>query len=250
MKYGKIIRQYVLESKNNFKEERGLKVLNNKNIIMLDIDGTIKDLVEENTDALIYTMKALNRVDIKLRGKLVLRLNKIITYFIKTGLLPTNSFMQYILLLIYSVLLLKSYSQFKTVYFKRYNEINIFFNGVNKKIEELYGKDKKIYLVTKNVQNRNILKCSDLNVISKLIISENKKSKYYMYNQIMTEFKLSKDSIVIVGDNLWDDVIPALVLGVNVIWCNMYSCKLKQIAIKILCVINKKVLSCDNINRI
>jgi len=222
----------------------------NMDIVMLDIDGTIKDLVKENTDAIIKTMKIMDRVDLKLRGKLVLWINKINMYLIKTGLIPTNKFMQSVLLLTYSILLLKRYKQFKNIYFKEYNKEDVFFSGVEEKFDELYSNGKNIYLVTKNIQNQNILKCSNLKGISKLSIGKQKKLKYYAYKTLVEELGLAKKSVIIIGDNLWDDVFPALILGVNVIWCNMYSSKFKKIVISLLSAITKKVISCDDIKMI
>ena len=225
-----------------------MNLLNNKkNVFILDIDGTIKDLVKENTEALIYAMKKLNRVDLKFRGKFVLWVNKVNMYFIKTGFLPTNSFMQKLLLLMYSILLFKNYPKFKKIYFRRYNKEHIFFHEISEALQKLHESEKELYLVTKNVQNKNILKCLDLDVINSLVIAENNKSKYHVYYNIINKLKLEKESIVIVGDNLCDDIIPALILGVDVIWCNMYGCRLKQIATKILSTINKKVFYVDSV---
>ena len=220
--------------------------------VMMDIDGTIKDLVQENNIALINAMKAMDRVDLRLRGKLVLQINKL-NMFVKTGLLPTNKFMQGVLLLIYSILLLKRYTDFENIYFKEYNKEDIWFDGVDNKLEDLYNNGTSIYLVTKNTQNENIVKDSAMwpsrRFISKLIIGKRRKIKYYLYKQLVDELGISKHTIVIIGDNFWDDILSALILGVNVIWCNMYNSKLKKFAISILEHMSKRVLSSDSVKK-
>ena len=227
-----------------------MNFVNNASEIMLDIDGTIKDLVKENTNALIYTMKIMNRVDLKLRGKFVLWINKINMYLVKTGFLPTNGLMQRILLLFYSILLLKKYNKFRNIYFDEYNKKDIFFDCVDKKMKELYANRKSLYLVTKNIQNENILKYESLNMISRLVVETKKRIKYYTYRDLIEELDVAKENIIIVGDNFWDDVLPALILDLNVIWCNMYNCNLKKIAIKILGSICRKISYCNSIKEI
>ena len=215
-----------------------MSVLNSNLLIAaIDIDGTIKDLVVENTNALVSTLKRMNNMHNSKRGKFVLWINKINMWFIKTGMLPTNSFMQNILLFIYSVLLLKKYNVFKKIYFKEYNKENIFFECSDDIIQNIIASDFKVYLITKNNQNKRMLKLKDNNIIKntqKIIVGNKKLSKYSMYKAFIYTKRISKNHVLIIGDNFWDDVLPGLLLGLTVVWCNMYNSKFKKLAINIL----------------
>lgn len=234
--------------------------INNDTVFFIDIDGTIKDLVKENTDALMRTMAKMGSVDKKLRGKAVFSINKANMYLVKTGLLPTNSIMQKILLFIYSTLLFKSYTRFKEIYFDEYNKEHIFFDSAEKDIEKVCCNNaERVYFVTKNSQNRSIIKSQLLksydkefcivvgykNLVTWELLYKNKKvssnygeyyksTKYAMFKHMIMWWEHDKEKIVVIGDNLFDDVIPALRLGVKVVWCNKYNCKLKKVVAKIL----------------
>lgn len=223
-----------------------MHVLDTSNLYLaaVDIDGTLKDLAKENTSALIRTMKSMGKVNLKLRGKFVLWINKINMYFVKTGLLPTNSFMQKTLLFLYSVLLFKKYETFKNRYFKAYNKENIFFESAETIIGKLEDKGLKVYLVTKNRQNRRILRLTDKTIASKIeriIVGKKNKSKYVVYKSFISSRGISKKEVLIIGDNFWDDVLPAILLGVTVVWCNMYNSKLKALVINIFKLIFKNI---------
>lgn len=222
------------------------KLNSDVHVILLDIDGTIKDLVKENTDALIRTMEAMGRVDSKLRGKFVLFINRIMMTFVKCGLLPTNGIMQGMLLLVYSILLLKKHTEFKKTYFAIYNSINIFFENVDKEIKYVFDNNIDVYLVTKNSQNKSVLDCSFLKGVTDFVTG-GKEFKYYTYRNLVKKLGNSKESIVIIGDNFWDDVLPALILGVKVVWINRYDSKIKKYAIKLITSISKRILTGDNI---
>ena len=158
-------------------------------------------------------------------------------WFIKTGMLPTNSFMKNILLFIYSVLLLKKYNLFKKIYFEEYNKENIFFECADCMIQNIIACDFTVYLITKNNQNKRMVKLKDNNIIKntqKIIVGNKKTSKYSMYKAFISTKRISKKYVLIIGDNFWDDVLPGILLGSTVIWCNMYNSKLKKLAINIL----------------
>ena len=219
----------------------------NKNIsvVLMDIDGTVKDLVKENTDALIRTMKKLNNVDETIRGKLVFGVNKVNMYLVKTGLLPTNYTMQNILLHIYSFMTFKSFKRFKSVYFKEYNREHIFFGNSKDILKDIYDNDKRMYFVTKNEQNESVLGCKELEKFRykmKLIVGKRGITKYSVYKEFMRKRGFRKYEVLMVGDNLFDDVIPAILLGINVVWCDMYDCRLKRIVLNILRIFTKKVI--------
>lgn len=223
-----------------------MHVLDTTNLYLaaVDIDGTLKDLAQENTSALIKTMKSMGNVNLKLRGKFVLWINKINMYFVKTGLLPTNSFMQKTLLFLYSILLFKNYETFKKRYFKAYNKENMFFESAETIIDKLEDKGLKVYLVTKNRQNKRILQVTDktiANRIERLIIGRKRTSKYVVYKSFISSRGISKNEVLIIGDNFWDDVLPAILLRATVIWCNMYNSKFKAIVINIFKLIFKNI---------
>lgn len=203
----------------------------------VDIDGTIKDLVKENTNALNSVMKKMGNIHLTKRGKFVLYMNKINMYFVKTGMLPTNQFMQNILLFVYSILLLKSYNVFKEIYFEEYNKENIFFECAEEMVNNLSNSDLIVYLMTKNRQNKRMISLKDNNIIKntkKIIIGRTNTPKYSMYKSFFSTNYICMDEVLIIGDNFWDDVLPAIILGSTVVWCNMYNSKLKRVVINIL----------------
>ncbi len=224
-----------------------MSIYNNSNIsvVLMDIDGTVKDLVKENTDALIRTMKRLDNVHKTIRGRLVLGINKVNMYLVKTGLLPTNRTMQNILLHIYSFMTFKSFKKFKSVYFKEYNREHIFFDNSKDTLRYIYDNDMRMYFVTKNEQNESILGCEELKEFRykmKLIVGKSGITKYSVYKDFMRKRGFRKYEVLMVGDNLFDDVIPAILLGINVVWCDMYGCRLKRFVLNILRIFTKKVI--------
>ena len=225
----------------------------NKNKIytaLIDIDGTIKDLVKENNMALVYTMKKMGQVNLTLRGKFVLWINRINMYLVKTGLLPTNKFMQNILIWLYSVLLFKDYAEFKKNYFEAYNKRNIFFKDAEQMMKDVYYNNTSIFLISQNIQNANITTCEKnefkyskiMRYVMQVITSPKNIMKYYMYKSFIEDNGIDKNHTVIIGDNFWDDILPGILLGTNVVWCNKYDSKLKNMAIKVLRNIYKKTM--------
>jgi len=223
-----------------------MSILNNVDLYlaMVDIDGTIKDLVKENTNALIHTMEKMGNINLKLRGKFVLGINKINMYFVKTGLLPTNSFMQKTLLFLYSILLFKKYEIFKQIYFEEYNKENVFFDCAEEMMDNLYSSKLNAYLVTKNRQNKRMLNLKNNYIvrdIHRVIIGKKNITKYSVFKSFLSNRYINYREVLIVGDNFWDDVLPALLLGTTVVWCNMYKSRLKNIVINILKIFFKNI---------
>ena len=223
---------------------------------MVDIDGTIKDLVKENTNALIRTMEFFDNINLKFRGRFVLFINKINMFFVKTGLLPTNKLMLNILLFIYSVMLLKRFKKFKSKYFEEYNKEHIFFEKADEIINSINHNHLTIYMVTKNRQNKYIAKVKDvgnnfkcINSIYKIVVGKRNTIKYTVYKSLMQKNGIKKNELVIIGDNFWDDILPAMLLGVKVIWCNMYNSNLKKSAINILKLFNKNIYDYNDIKK-
>jgi len=226
-----------------------MRLLNdiNLDIVMMDIDGTIKDLAKENTNALISAMKKTGNIDTSLRGKIVLTINKLSMYSVKIGLLPTNKVMLNMLLKIYCALLFTNYNKFKHLFYNEYNNEYVFFEDIDIIIKNMCDKNLRLYLVTSNSQNKNILKLKKdenryaciMKYVDRLVVSKSR--KYGVYKSIMQNNWMQKNEVLIVGDNFWDDVLPALILGCRVVWCNVYDSKLKKIVISILKVFNKNV---------
>lgn len=223
-----------------------MSILEDINLFMatVDIDGTIKDLAKENTNALTSVMKKMGNLHLTLRGKFVLWINKVNMYFVKTGLLPTNSFMRDILLFVYSAFLLKNHKNFKRLYFKEYNKENVFFERAEDMIQNIIDSGLIVYLITKNSQNRRIMALKDNNIVKKklkLIIGNKKTTKYAVYRSFISNKFLQENELLIVGDNFWDDVLPGIFLGATVVWCNMYNSKLKKVVINILKLFFRKI---------
>lgn len=217
---------------------------------LIDIDGTIKDLAKENNIALVYAMRKMGQVNLTLRGRFVLWINRINMFLVKTGLLPTNKFMQSVLICIYSVLLFKKYEDFKDNYFEAYNKRHIFFKDAEKMIKDIYYNNTNIFLISQNIQNANIATCEKNEVkhskimryVMKVITSQKITMKYYIYKSFIEDNLIDKNHTVIIGDNLWDDILPAIILGTNVVWCNKYNSKIKNMAIKVLKGVYKKTM--------
>lgn len=217
----------------------------NISVVLMDIDGTIKDLVKENTDALTKTLKRLDNVQDTIRGKLVLAINRVNMYLVKTGLLPTNRTMQNILLHVYAFMTFKSFKRFRLNYFKEYNREHMFFDSSKNLLKDIYGSDIRLYFVTKNNQNESVLKCDELKKYKhelRLIVGKNGITKYSVYKDFLKKRGFKKSEVLIVGDNLFDDIIPAILLGVNAVWRDMYGCKLKRLALNVLRIFTKKVM--------
>lgn len=215
---------------------------------LVDVDGTIKDLVKESTNALEKAMEYMGRVNTKRRGKFVLWLNKFNMYIVKLGILPTNKFMQNILISAYALLLFKSPKKFVSKYFEVYNKEEVFFDDAKDIVETLYNKDLVVCVLSKNMQNQSILDARKytestkfLKYISKTYIGEKVTAKYFLYKSFMRNRCIFNYEVVIVGDNFIDDILPAMLLGTKVVWCNKYNSKLKQFFIAILKFFSKKV---------
>lgn len=235
-------------------------ILNDKQLYyaLVDIDGTIKDLVKESTNALEKTMQYMGNVNLTNRGKFVLWLNKISMYIVKLGILPTNKFMQNILMSAYSLILFKNPKIFTTRYFEEYNKEEVFLGDTNKIIEKLYNKDLVVCMLSKNNQNKNILEKNQQSAETKnfakyvatVCIANNNIIKYFLYKSFMKKRNIYDVEVVIIGDNFFDDVLPAMFLGTKVVWCNKYNSKLKQKLIFFLKFFTKKVLEENEIKDI
>ena len=85
-------------------DERVMQILKNINskLVILDIDGTLKDLCKEHTNALRVVLQHFNVSG--LRKKAIFALNRLAMYVVKTGLISTNHSKQNFLIKIYAAI--------------------------------------------------------------------------------------------------------------------------------------------------
>ncbi len=197
--------------------------------VILDIDGTIKDLVKEHQTALSITVNGFTRGK-KLRRKLVFFIDKIAMSFVKSGILSTNRDRQEFLLGLYAIILGRSISEFRELYDSFYEDKVIIFKDVNAFIKEI-EKTKKVCFVTINRQNYNIEK---LGIKKEDIYCVKSKKKIYAYKTVMMMNDLDPEEILVVGDNLFDDIRPAKKLGCKCLLVDNYNSKLKRFIAKLL----------------
>ncbi|MDD2628139.1 MAG: HAD hydrolase-like protein, partial [Clostridia bacterium] len=177
-----------------------------KRCYIFDIDGTIKDIVGENVKALERTLKVLNINTFK--TKLILFINSIAMWFVKTGILPTNRNMQETMLEVYSILLKLPKENFKYKYYYEYCRKSIFFPKVLRKMKKLKKQGNKIYLISTNLQNITLLEAIDYRFFDKgYIMQKSNTTKKQLYTDIIIENSLSKEDVIIIGDNIFDDII-------------------------------------------
>ena len=83
--------------------------------------------------------------------------------------------------------------------------------------------------IDKSTIYRQLIKLENKNMLRKTFNSNKN-----IYKSFIEEQNIDKNYAVIIGDNFWDDILPGILLGVNVIWCNKYNSKIKKQAISIL----------------
>ena len=197
--------------------------------VVLDIDGTIKDLVKEHQTALRVVVNGFNRGK-KLRRKFVFFLDRIAMWFVKSGILSTNRDRQEFLLGLYAIILGKSISEFRELYDSFYNDKSITFKGVREFVEEV-GKTKKVCFVTINSQNYNIIE--KLGIKKEDIYCVKSKKKIYAYKTVMMMNDLDPEEMLVIGDNIFDDIRPAKKLGCSYLLVDNYKSKFKRFLAKL-----------------
>ena len=201
---------------------------NNAKVIIFDIDGTLKDLCAEHTNAVKYT---LNRFGVnKLKQDLVLALNRLAMYLVKLGVLSTNPSKQNFLVKIYAMLCRVKIVDFYETYFENYTHEFCLFDGAYELLENL-NSEREVYFATINKQNYNLGSCG----ISQERISYTEGAfKVATYNRIIKSIGIDKSEVVIVGDNLLDDLFSANQLGVKCLVVNRYKSRLKGLICKLV----------------
>ena len=197
--------------------------------VVLDIDGTVKDLVKEHQTALRITVNGFNRGK-NLRRKFVFFLDGIAMWFVKSGILSTNRDRQEFLLGMYAIILGKSISEFRELYDTFYNDKVIVFNGVKELIEEL-TKTKSVCLVTCNDQNYNIIE--KLGINREDIYCVKTKKKVYAYKTVVMMNDLDPEDMLVIGDNIFDDIRPAKKLNCSYLLVDNYNSKFKRFLAKV-----------------
>lgn len=190
-------------------------------IIIFDIDGTLKDLCKEHDNALRLTLKRFN-VGGK-RRKIICTLNRIAMSMVKVGLFPTNNVMQQILLFTYSLISLKHIKKFYKEYNENYSKQICLFRGEEELLEALTT-DKQIYFSTINKQNYNLEECG---IPQERIVYTTGIFKWKTYAKLLEDKSFSKEEVLIVGDNIFDDLLSSKILKVKCLLVNNYNSKLK-----------------------
>lgn len=202
-------------------------------VIILDIDGTLKDLCKEHTIALLLTLEEFQVSNF--RKNMIALINNIAMYMVKTGMVSTNHRKQGILIKMFAILSKTKLKSFRELYFKKYSEQIILFDGVDQLLC-LLNSEKEIYFSTINHQNYNLGECG---ISQKRIVYTEGKSKVETYRKILENTGLDKDKVLVVGDNIFDDILSAKRFGVKCLLINSYDNKVKNVLCRI---INNKYL--------
>lgn len=200
----------------------------NVKVIILDIDGTLKDLCREHTNAVKHTLKQFKVSGVK--QKMVLAINKLAMYVVKTGLMPTNHSKQNFLVKLYAIICRVRIVDFYESYFENYTNELCLFDGAYDLLRNL-NSEREIYFATINKQNYNLEVCG----ISQERISYTEGAfKVATYNRIIRNVGVDKSQVVIIGDNLFDDLFSARQLGVKCFLINRYKSRLKSLVCKLV----------------
>lgn len=195
---------------------------NDIRLIVFDIDGTIKDLYNEHKIALMGAFKKLNIEKTK-RAKFALWLNSIGMTFFKWGCLPTNSLMQNVLIWIMSIVTFKNYKELKRSYYLSYPDKSILFEKIKDQILSL---PFQMDIILASTNNYTLSTKHEL--CNMFYVKELKEKKY---KDIIQKGNVLPENILVVGDNFFDDYIPAKKLGCKTYIVNMYNSKLKDVII-------------------
>lgn len=191
-------------------------------LIIFDIDGTIKDLYAEHNLALGLALKALAKN--KFCVSVALAFNKLGMSIFKIGCLPTSLFMQNLLLLIMAVITHTNYYTLKQKYYEYYPAEPLFFDYVKEEIS-FYQKSSTVVLASTNHYTMNMKKY----IGQTLCVDEPKKK---IFKEIIKDYNVKPCEVLIIGDNFFDDYLPARLLGANVHLVNRYNVNAKRFLIK------------------
>lgn len=200
----------------------------NPKVIIFDIDGTLKDLCKEHSNALRITLEQFNVTNFKM--KFVLVINMIAMFIVKTGLIPTNHSKQNLLVKFFAVISGISIVDFYDKYFENYGKQCCLFAGVDNLLAYL-NNSKTVYFATTNSQNYNL---EEYGIPQKRIMYTEGSFKLATYNRILRRTNVKHEEVLVIGDNLFDDWFSAKRLGVKCLLVNQYNNKLKKIICKLV----------------
>lgn len=201
-------------------------------LVIFDIDGTLKDLCAEHTTALesVIQSERFNSNGCGAGLRLVSIINGIAMQIVKIGIFPTNYRKQSFLISLYAVLLGVNIRYFKNQYSYLYgNEVIVFKSSC--KICRKVSKEKEIQFVTINDQNFNL---ENYGIEQSKISYVRSNSKLAAYRKAIEKTNIPKDKILIIGDNLPDDMLSARKLGIDHILVNNYHSRIKNIFCSII----------------
>ena len=198
------------------------------NVVIFDIDGTLKDLCREHSNALKTTLEEFEVG--KYRKKIVLAVNAIAMFIVKIGVISTNPSKQNFLVNIFAVLSGVRLIDFYDMYFENYIHELCLFEGASELLKSL-NKDKMVYFATINKQNYNLEGCG---IPQERIMYTEGAFKVATYNELLKSVNVNKDEVLIVGDNLFDDWFSAKHLGVKCLLVNRYNNKIKKIICRLV----------------
>ena len=200
------------------------------NVVIFDIDGTLKDLCKEHSNAVKTVLDRLEKPPKALK-KLVLFIDKVALITIKLGILPTNIKFQRMLINIYAILLGQNMKDFGKSYNSCYKREIFMFEGVQQLIRDL-SNDHEVYFATTNYQNYNL---EAIGIKQKAIFyAPEGTKKISTYNALLTEMDVDISDAIIIGDNIYDDVISGHILGTKTYLVNNYNSKIKSLMAKII----------------
>ena len=205
----------------------------NPKVIVFDIDGTLKDLCKEHTNAVKLTLKQFEVGGVK--STAILALNRMAMFLVKIGLLSTNPSKQNFLVKTYACLAGVKLIEFYDQYFENYIREICLFDGVYELLTSL-NKERQVYFATINKQNYNLEECG---IPQERITYTEGAFKIATYNKLLKGFNVQPHEVIIVGDNFFDDFISAKHLGVKCLLVNRYNSKLKSV---ICTLVNGKYL--------
>lgn len=213
--------------KLNQKILRGIESYNPK-VIVFDIDGTLKDLCKEHSEALLITMKQCGVGDF--RKSLVKTLNKMAMFMVKTGLFSTNHCKQNILIRIFALLSGVNGKVFASLYFENYAKELYLFDGASELLSSL-NSEKIVYFATINKQNYNLGACG---IPQERIVYTEGAFKKETYSKLLQSLGVEKHEVLVVGDNVFDDLLSAKRLKVECLLINHYNSRIKNVICKLV----------------
>ncbi len=220
--------------------------LEKSKLLLVDLDGTLIDF--KQLDNLIIGAIFRDNPNILKIDKLLWKINSLDVFGNGYNGLKLR-------LAFYSFFTRRKYKEVKKSYKYNYstNARRLLLYTIQEEFEDIISSDRKMIIVTKNVYAEKILDDvdsiigKDLAKNIKLIILEKNKKK--VINQIKSEYK---DNILVIGNNLFDDIISSWREGLPYIYIGK-SNAVKKI-IKHLNrknnVDNKYGISVDNIGEI